>query len=211
MFRPCLLLLPLSLLLACGGPSTRTVRPSGSGAAPIDSGASAGVEADAVEGVGGRPAAEARRHRQPVMSAARAERCETILPLATRIAGEAGVDPLLIMAIAWVESGFDPDARSSAGAVGLMQLMPRTGAAMGCTDRRDPACSLRGGSKLVKILLQRHRQRLVYALCAYNAGAGRIRSAWREGRQPFNYWYAERVLAARAHLTRQGCNQAGAG
>ncbi len=140
------------------------------------------------------------------MSQRRSERCERVLPLATQVAQEAGGDALLIMAVAWVESGFDPEARSSAGAVGLMQLMPRTGAAMGCTDREDPSCSIRAGNALLAVLLKRHKGRLVYALCAYNAGAGRIRSAWRQGKQPFNYWYAERVLAARARLSRSGCS-----
>jgi soluble lytic murein transglycosylase-like protein len=211
MFRSIPGLLASLALVACGGPSIQVKAQSTTAPTPMKDAVPGVIHQDAVEGVGGRAAATARRHRKLVMSASRAERCASVLPLATTIAAAAGVDPMLIMAIAWVESGFDPEARSGAGAVGLMQLMPRTGAAMGCTDREDPTCSLRGGTRLMTILLAKHGQRVVYALCAYNAGSGRIRSAWRQGRQPFNYWYAERVLAARARLTRTGCSQAGPG
>lgn len=191
-------------LAACGSASRHKRAPDRHSAA-VQADAFEGVEANAVEGVSGQPQKRRRVHRRLKMSASRAEQCTEYGALARSIARNAGVDPLLVLAVAWVESGFDPEARSRAGALGLMQLMPRTGAAMGCTDRHDPECSLRAGSALLANLLNRHNGRVVYALCAYNAGSGGIRSAWRSGELPFNYWYAERVLAARARLARDGC------
>ena len=190
---------------ACAGSAGHRRGHDASRDVAVDAEAVEGIEADALEGVAGRPSQRRRVHRALKMSPERAERCVEFMPLARTQAADHGVDPLLVMAVAWVESGFDPEAGSSAGAVGLMQLMPRTGAAMGCTDREDPACSLRAGSALLADLLKRHNGRVVYALCAYNAGSGRIGAAWRSGKLPFNYWYAERVLAAKARLARRGC------
>lgn len=195
----------LFALTACGGAVEQSRGRTGGRGVAVDHEAVEGVQADALEGLSGQPARRGRAHRKLKMTAARAERCADYLPLARAAAATHKVAPTLVMAVAWVESGFDPEAGSSAGAVGLMQLMPRTGEAMGCTDREDAACSLRGGSALLADLLRRHNGRVVYALCAYNAGSGRIRASWRAGKLPFNYWYAERVLAAKARLDRRGC------
>ncbi len=85
-----------------------------------------------------------------------------------------GIDPALVRAVVQHESGFNPDAGSSAGAQGLMQLMPSTAAGLGVTDPRDPAQSIEGGTKLLARLLAQYHGRAGLALAAYNAGPGAV-------------------------------------
>ena len=75
----------------------------------------------------------------------------------------------LIKAVARIESAFDPMAVSSAGAMGLMQLMPQTGSAMGVEDFFDPTQSIHGGARYLRKMLDRFGD-LELALAAYNAG-----------------------------------------
>lgn len=94
-----------------------------------------------------------------------------LLSLATPIAREYGVPLALVLAVAAQESGFRPGAVSSAGAVGLMQLMPKTAARFGVRDRRDPAQSLAGGIAYLAHLRSLFAANLPLALAAYNAGS----------------------------------------
>lgn len=84
------------------------------------------------------------------------------------------LDPALLDAVIGRESGFRPDAVSSAGAVGLMQLMPDTARELGVTDPFDPAQNVEGGAKYLRSLLDRYGGRLDLALAAYNAGPGAV-------------------------------------
>jgi peptidoglycan DL-endopeptidase CwlO len=86
----------------------------------------------------------------------------------------AGVDPRLLAAVAWSESGFDPRARSSAGAEGLMQLMPRTAAGLG-VDALDPRQALDGGARYLAQQLRAFGGSEELALAAYNAGPTAVR------------------------------------
>ena len=91
----------------------------------------------------------------------------------TQAGAATGVDPRLLAAVAWSESGFNPGARSPAGAIGLMQLMPRTAAGLG-VDPKDPAQALKGGGTYLAQQLESFG-RTDLALAAYNAGPGAVR------------------------------------
>ena len=75
-----------------------------------------------------------------------------------------------IKAVIRVESNFQPDAVSSAGAQGLMQLMPRTAASLNVTDAFDPRQNIYGGAKFLRILIDRYEGDINLILAAYNAG-----------------------------------------
>jgi cell wall-associated NlpC family hydrolase len=83
-----------------------------------------------------------------------------------------GVSPALLGAIARAESGFNPTARSSAGAQGLMQLMPATAQGLG-VDPMNPAEAVDGAARLLKQHLSRFGSTEL-ALAAYNAGPGAV-------------------------------------
>lgn len=102
--------------------------------------------------------------------AAAADGPERLRALAAEAARRHGLDPDLIVAVAAVESGFDPRALSRKGAQGLMQLMPRTAASLGVADAFDPAANLEGGARHLRSLVGRYGGNLPRALAAYNAG-----------------------------------------
>jgi len=139
------------------------------------------------------------------MTKKRARRCASIRPAIEAGARKAGVDGTLMLAVAWVESGFSARARSGAGAIGVMQLLRRTSRAFGCDDPTNVRCAAFAASRLYARLMVRFDGAHVYALCAYNAGAGRIRKSFSGGELPFNRSYADRVLWARDRLATHGC------
>ena len=85
-----------------------------------------------------------------------------------------GLDPDLIRAIIQIESGGIPDARSSKGAIGLMQLMPGTSSNLAVSNPFDPKANIRSGTKYLSRLIERFRGNLVLALAAYNAGPEKV-------------------------------------
>ena len=84
------------------------------------------------------------------------------------------LDPDLIMAIIQVESNFKSNAVSSAGAAGLMQLMPETAKDLNVTDRFDPRDNIYGGARYMSQLLKQFNQDVILALAAYHAGPGTV-------------------------------------
>ena len=90
-----------------------------------------------------------------------------------RAGAKHGVSAKLLAAVAKVESGYDPQAVSPAGAQGLMQLMPGTAKGLGVRDSFDPAQAIEGAAKLLAHNLKEFKS-VPLALAAYNAGGGAV-------------------------------------
>ncbi len=105
--------------------------------------------------------------------------------LVKRYADEHDFDWRLIVALMYEESGFDPFARSFAGAVGLLQVLPRTAEELGLTDLEDPETNIRAGLGYLDWVRDRFeedlpvRDRMWFTLAAYNAGTGHVQDARR--------------------------------
>jgi soluble lytic murein transglycosylase-like protein len=94
--------------------------------------------------------------------------------LIAKAADKHQVDAKLVHAVIQAESAYNSKAISSAGAVGLMQLMPGTARRYGVTDRSDPYQSIEGGTHYLKDLLQLFDSDLNLAVAAYNAGENAV-------------------------------------
>lgn len=91
-------------------------------------------------------------------------------------AGKHDLRPELIQAVMEIESGYQVNARSRVGAIGLMQLMPGTAKSLN-VNAHDPEQNVLGGAKLLDMLVKKYEGRrngLALALAAYNAGAGAV-------------------------------------
>ncbi|MEN6413191.1 MAG: lytic transglycosylase domain-containing protein [Veillonellales bacterium] len=87
-----------------------------------------------------------------------------------------GVDPKLALAVATAESNLSPDAVSSAGAVGVMQLMPSTAQSLGVRNIRDPRENIDGGVQYLGQLLTEFNGDMTKAVAAYNAGPQAVKN-----------------------------------
>jgi hypothetical protein len=100
----------------------------------------------------------------------------TVPDLVIQAANDLGVPPQLALEVASAESGFDQDAVSSAGAIGVMQLMPATAAQLG-VDPTDLTQNVYGGVTYLGQMLSMFGGDPVAALAAYNWGPGRVQQA----------------------------------
>lgn len=83
--------------------------------------------------------------------------------------------PELVAAVVQQESKFHPTARSNRGAIGLMQLVPRTGRWMGATNLTDPAQNIQAGAKYLRYLADEFNGDQQKMIAAFNAGEGNVR------------------------------------
>ncbi|MHB8121325.1 MAG: transglycosylase SLT domain-containing protein [Desulfuromonadaceae bacterium] len=106
-----------------------------------------------------------------------------------------GVSSSLIKAVIHAESGYNPNAVSSKGASGLMQLMPATAKSLKVADRFNPKDNVEGGVKYLRFLLDTFNGDVSLAVAAYNAGLSRV--AKYGGIPPYNETrtYVNRVLS----------------
>ncbi|WP_323042647.1 lytic transglycosylase domain-containing protein [Gemmobacter sp.] len=132
-----------------------------------------------------------------------APRLQTMQDMANRFGTEilkatigTKVSPALVLAVMGIESGGRADAVSSAGAVGLMQLIPATASRFGVTNSKDPVQNLKGGIAYLDWLMKHFDGDPLMVLAAYNAGEGAVKN--NGGVPPYaeTRAYVPKVLAA---------------
>lgn len=95
--------------------------------------------------------------------------------LIEKYAEKNGLDADFVKAVIKQESGFNPNATSHCGAMGLMQLMPATAQGLGVTNAYDAEQNIQGGTKYLKGLMDRFDNNKSLALAAYNAGPNAVK------------------------------------
>ncbi len=199
-----------------GGPTLRTLAdPEGQGWEPSRRSPLALGERSALAAIDDDAALDAdhggddlpyRPGRTLTTSDRMAQRCRQYRGTLERAAARRGLDPLLLLAVAWVESGFNPAVESPVGAAGIMQMLPSTARSLGCSDNIDTSCQADAAANYLIRLMNRYQGDVLYALCAYNSGPVAATRALHRGELPSNVGFATRVLEARSRLERFGCD-----
>jgi soluble lytic murein transglycosylase-like protein len=95
-------------------------------------------------------------------------------PIIDSLSTKYGVEKSLVKAVILAESGYNPNAVSSKGATGLMQLMPETAKDLNVNNSLDPRENIRGGVRYLRFLLDTFKGDVSLALAAYNAGLSNV-------------------------------------
>ena len=119
---------------------------------------------------------------------------ETLETYFQEAADTYGISKDLLKAIGWHESNYIPDVVSSAGAVGIMQLMPGTAQYLGVENSYDPQQNIMGGAKLLAELRDKYNGNLDLMLAAYNAGTGTVEKYG--GVPPFTQGYIDSIKSS---------------
>lgn len=97
-----------------------------------------------------------------------------LIPIINDAARANGVDPKLVHAVIRAESGYNANATSNKGAMGLMQLIPATAQRYGVNDSYDPRQNIEGGTRYLRDLLKMFNGNMELALAGYNAGENAV-------------------------------------
>ncbi|MBI4412583.1 MAG: lytic transglycosylase domain-containing protein [Deltaproteobacteria bacterium] len=138
--------------------------------------AEAGKLPESVIGVNGlgRPSGFAGPSSVTAQSGKTPRKLQTYSPMIEKAAHKYNVDPNLVAGLIKQESGYNPNAVSKAGAMGLMQLMPGTARSMGVRDPMNAEQNIDGGTKYLRQMLDKFGGDVKLALAAYNAGPGAV-------------------------------------
>ena len=150
------------------------------------------------------------------LTGANSAQFEEVLEIIRRYAAEYGFDWRMIAAQGYQESALDQSRRSHAGAIGIMQVMPRTAADpnVGISDISTPEANIHAGVKYMRFLRDRYfaaediapLDRVLFALAAYNAGPGNVAKArQRAEKMGFdrNRWFGHVEVAAARAISRE--------
>jgi len=155
---------------------------------------------------------EARRRIHRIENSTRSSewrKFERTIELFRKYGERYGIDPLMLAAQGYRESRLDQSARSPAGAVGVMQLLPATGGAMRVGDIRRVEPNIHAGAKYLRSLMDRYfddpgideQNRTLFAVAAYNAGPTRVvrlrARAARQGLDPDRWFDNVEIVAGR--------------
>ncbi len=205
-----------SLVLAACATQSRSTKAANLGAGPLyDSAAEWLADRAAEPTPPARPRWRARPRRDDSWAAAQREldldalpsrqraRIAELQPIVLVAARSHGLPADLVNGIIWVESKFQPAARSRTGSCGLMQLMPTTGRevarALGRSYRPyDPEFNIHAGTYYFARMLERFDGDLTLALAAYNTGPGAVERFLRDNRglPDYSRAYVDNVFSA---------------
>jgi len=141
-----------------------------------------------VEVVRKQAAGKVKQFKNPANTSAEMKRFEDTLALFNKYGEKYGFDPLMLAAQGYQESQLDQNAKSQVGAIGVMQLMPATGAELKVGDIKLTEPNIHAGTKYMDQLMSRYfpdakfsdLDRALFAFAAYNAGPGRIATMRKE-------------------------------